>query len=326
MTCPVRVFLAVLVMALVAASRAVLSQGYPIKPIRVASNASAGSPGDVAIRLMAVKMSGAMGQPVVVEIRPGAGGAIAASDVIRSDADGYSILYTTGILIVSKFLMKTMPVDVLRDFVPISLVATVNLYLIVHESVPAKSIQELVTYAKRNPGKLSYATNGVGSGLHLFGVSFSQSTGTELFHVPYGSGNNALRLNDFLEGRVSIVFAPYDFIKPNLAGGKIRVLAITDDKRTKHMPDIPAITESFPTYMLTPGFFGLLGRAGLPQPILARLEGEAQKALLDPNVVSKLDAIGVDSVGSSAQSFGSVLRNQVEVIGSLIKAAGLTPQ
>src|SRR4051794_8889875 len=189
------------------------AQTFPSKPIRVVSNAAAGSPGDIALRLVAPKAAATLGQPMVVETKGGGGGQIAAADVIRSGADGYTLLYSSSMIVTSKYLLKNVTMDLQRDLVPISLSARATNLVAVHSSIPARSLRELVDYAKKNPGKLSFSSNGIGSSLHLQFIGFMVSTGTELFHVPYGTANEGLRNNDFLTGRLALSLIPYSSMK-----------------------------------------------------------------------------------------------------------------
>ncbi len=312
-------------LAVVGASAA-LAQSYPLKPIRVASDSASGSPGDVALRLVAVKMGAALGQPVVVETKTGAGGQIAATDVIRSGANGYSLLFSSSIILISRFMLKNVFVDLQRDLVPISMAARGNNFLVVHASVLANSVKELVEHARRNPGSLSFSSNGIGSSLHLQWLSFMLATDTSLLHVPYGSGNNSQRLSDFLIGRTSLVLTPYGSVKPYLEAGKVRALAMVSDQRNRQAPDVPAITEVIPNYKLFVGFWGFWGPAGLPQPIVERLSEEIQKGFRDAETAARLEALDVQAVGNTPQEFAALIRSQLLILEDLVKAAGIKPE
>jgi tripartite-type tricarboxylate transporter receptor subunit TctC len=303
-----------------------IAQSYPTKAIRVVSNSASGSPGDVALRLVAPKVSDALGQPVVVETKGGGGGQIAAQDVMRAGPDGYTIMYSTSMIVTSKYLLKNVTVDVMRDFVPISMAARVTNLLAIHSSVPVGSVKELVDFSKRNPGKLSFSSNGIGSSLHLQWIGFMVSTGADMFHVPYGSANEAIRNNDFLTGRTSASFIPYNSIRPHLEAGKVKVLAVIGDRRYKRLPDVPAVSEAFPDYRFTLGFWGFYGPSGIAQPVVARLSGEIQKGLKEADIVSKLEGIDVEAMGNSPEAFGQLLRNYEANVAALVKAARLEPQ
>jgi len=301
-------------------------QNYPAKPIRVVSNSASGSPGDIALRLVAPKVSATLGQPVVVETKGGCGGQIAAQDVMRAGPDGYTLMYSTSMIVTSKYLLKNVTVDVMRDFVPISLAARVTNLLAVHSSVPANSLKELVEYSRRNPAKVSFSSNGIGSSLHLQWIGFMVSTGADMFHVPYGSGNEAIRNNDFLTGRTSASFIPYSSIRPHLEAGKVKVLAVISDQRYKRLPDVPAVSEAFPDYKFSLGFWGFFGPARIPQPIVARLSGEIQKALKEPDVIAKLEGIDVEAMGNSPEAFARLLKTYEATVATLVKTAKLQPQ
>jgi tripartite-type tricarboxylate transporter receptor subunit TctC len=302
------------------------AQTYPNKSIRVVSNAAAGSPGDIALRLVAPKVSTALGQPVVVEIKGGGGGQIAATDAIRAGPDGYTLLYSSSQIVTSKFLLKNVTIDMLRDLAPISQSARTTNLLAVHASVPVNSLRELVDYSKRNPGKLSFSSNGIGSSLHLQFIGFMLSTGADMFHVPYGSANEGLRNNDFLTGRTSVSLIPYSSLKPALDAGNVKVLAVLGESRYKRLPDVPAMNEAFPEYRFSLGFWGFLGPAGIAPSIVNRVSGEIQKGYRDGDIVAKLDALDVEAVGSAPQQFAAFLKNYEATIAGLVKSAGLQPQ
>jgi tripartite-type tricarboxylate transporter receptor subunit TctC len=302
------------------------AQNYPTRPVRVVSNSASGSPGDIALRLVAPKVSAALGQPVVVETKGGGGGQIAAQDVMRAGPDGYTLMYSTSMIVTSKYLLKNVTVDVMKDFVPISIAARVTNLLAVHSSVPVGSVKELVDYARRNPGKVSFSSNGIGSSLHLQWIGFMVSTGADMFHVPYGSGNEAIRNNDFLTGRTSASFIPYSSIRPHLEAGKVKVLAVLGDQRYKRLPDVPAVNEAFPDYRFSLGFWGFFGPAGMPQPIVSRLSAEIQKGLKEGDVVSKLEGIDVEAIGNSPEAFARFLKTYEATVATLVKIAKLEPQ
>ncbi len=302
------------------------AQNYPVKPVRVVSNAAAGSPGDIALRLVAPKAGATLGQPIVVETKGGGGGQIAAQEAIRSGPDGYTFFYSSSQIVTSKYLLKNVTIDVLRDLVPVSQSARTTNLLAVHASVPVSSVRELVDYSKRHPGKLSFSSNGIGSSLHLQFIGFMVSTGADLFHVPYGSANEGLRNNDFLPGRTSVSLIPYSSLKPALDAGSVRVLAVLGESRYKRLPDVPAVNEAYPDYRFSLGFWGFFAPAGAPPQAVNRFSAELQKGYRDAEVVQKLDALDVEAVGSTPQQFAAFLRSYEETIASLVKAAGLRPQ
>jgi tripartite-type tricarboxylate transporter receptor subunit TctC len=300
------------------------AQSYPSKPIRVVSSSASSSPGDVSLRLVSRRLADALGQPVVVETRAGGNGQVAAAEVKRAAPDGHTLMFgSSGQVVGASLLQKNLAVDVAKEFAPISVLSQVTNFLVVHGAVPVANAKDLVEYAKRNPGRLSYSSNGVGSGIHLNGLAFSLSTGSELLHVPYGTGNDSQRYADFVAGRLLVAFAPYTTLKPYLAAGKVRVLATMDEQRNARLPDVPAITESFAAYKLVKGWWGLFGPAGTPQAVVSRLSDELRKAAKDPDITAKLDEIDITLVASTPQQLAETLKRQEAVVEELVKSGGL---
>lgn len=328
-----RIITGIVIVACTAASGGILAQVpssnsvFPAKPIRVVSNSASGSPGDIALRLVAPRISASVGQPVVVETKAGAGGQIAAQDVLRASPDGYSMMFSTNMIITSKYLLKNVTIDVLRDFAPVSMAARVTNLVAVHASVPANSLKEFIDYAKRNPGKVSVSSNGIGSSLHLQWIGFMQSTGTDLMHIPYGSGNEGLRNNDFLTGRIGATLIPYSSVRQAVEAKQVRILAVLGDARySKRLPDVPAISEVIPDYKFTLGFWGFFAPIATPAPIVSRLSEEIQKGFRDPDIAAKLEALDTEPATSSPRDFSATIRTFDANVVTLVKAAGLTPQ
>jgi tripartite-type tricarboxylate transporter receptor subunit TctC len=315
-----------LALACITASGVVGAQAFPAKPLRVISNSASGSPGDIALRLVAPRISASIGQPVVVETKAGAGGQIAAQDVLRASPDGYSMMFSTNMIITSKYLLKNVTIDVLRDFAPVSMAARVTNLVAVHSSVPANTLREFVDYAKRNPGKVSVSSNGIGSSLHLQWIGFMQSTGTDLTHIPYGSGNEGLRNNDFLTGRIGATLIPYSSIRQAVDAKQVRILAVLGDTRYKRIPDVPALAEVIPDYKFTLGFWGFFAPAATPAPIVSRLSDEIQKGFRDADIAAKLEALDTEPSTSSPRDFTAMIKIFDANVIALVKAAGLTPQ
>ncbi|MFM9969862.1 MAG: Bug family tripartite tricarboxylate transporter substrate binding protein [Burkholderiales bacterium] len=302
------------------------AQSFPTKPLRVISNSASGSPGDIALRLVAPRISASVGQPVVVETKAGAGGQIAAQDVLRAGADGYSMMFSTNMIISSKYLLKNVTIDVQRDFAPVSMAARVTNLVAVHNSVPGNTLREFVDYAKKNPGKVSVSSNGIGSSLHLQWIGFMQSTGTDLNHIPYGSGNEGLRNNDFLTGRIGATLIPYSSIRQAVEAKQVRILAVLGDSRYKRLPDVPSLNEAIPDYKFTLGFWGFFAPAATPAPIVTRLSDEIQKGFRDADIATKLEALDTEPSTSSPRDFAAAIKVFDTNVAALVKAAGLTPQ
>jgi len=320
--------------ALVAAMGATLSlaapeaqpQAFPTKPILVVSTASPGSSGDAALRVMAAKMSASLGQPVVVEVKTAARGALAAQALARAGPDGYTITYgTSGTFVNARFLFRNLAFDVLKDFVPISLAVSAPSYVAVNASVPVNSLQELIAYAKRNPGKLEYASSGAGSVFHLAGESLKLYAGIDLLHVPYAQANFSQMIGDWVSGRVAIYFPTYLFLAPYLP--KVKPLAIVDSRRSSRMPDIPTVAEVLPGFKSFIAWWAFFGPAGMPSPVVERLSGEVRASLKAADAVAKIsDDLGLTIVASTPDELAAHLRRDIDAVGSLAKAIGLEPE
>lgn len=305
----------------------VSAQNYPVKPIRIISSIPLGGSGDIAMRMAAAKMSESLGRTVVVETNGAGGGMVAARMVAKSPADGYTLFHSSsGPLAGSVFLSKDPGYDPIRDFTPISLVSYAPSLLVVNASVPAGTVKELVDYARRNPGKLSYASNGVGSYFHLTGETFKNAAGIDILHVPYTGGNMSLPLNDLLSGRIDVFFPTVTLAGAHLGGGKMKPLAVLGESRLKRLPDLPAIAEAFPAFKPVPSWFALVGPLALPQAIVARLHGEIVKALADSQLSTRMSDLGMLPVGSTPEALTTVMRQTMDLTGKAVKELGIQPQ
>jgi len=312
--------------ALFLAASSALPQAYPAKPILVVSTASPGSSGDAALRLMAAKMTASLGQPVVVELKTAARGAQAAQALSRAGADGYTLTYgTSGTYVNARFLFKNLAFDVLKDFAPISLAVSSPSYVVVNASVPVNSLKELIDYAKRNPGKLEYASTGVGSVFHLTGESLKLYAGIDLLHVPYAQANFSQMINDWASGRVALWFPTYAFLAPNLAN-KVKPLAIVDARRSSRLSYLPTVAEIVPGFQGFPAWWAFFGPAGLPPSIADRLSVEVRTALNAPDVQAKLNDLGLSTLASTPEELDTHLRREIDAVGNLVKAIGLKPE
>ena len=310
---------------LLLAAATACAQAWPSKPILVVSTASPASSGDVALRLMAAKMSLSLGQPVIVELKTAARGAQAAQALAKAGADGYTITYgTSGTYVNARFLFKNLAFDVLKDFAPISLAVSSPSYVAVNARVPVNTLRELIDYAKRNPGRLEYASTGSGSVFHLTGESLKLYAGIELLHVPYAQANFSQMINDWVTGRVALWFPTYAFLAPNIP--KVRPLAIVDTKRSSRLPDVPTVAEIIPGFQGFPAWWAFFGPAGLPAPIAERLSGEVRAALHAQDVQARLNELGLSTLGSTPEELDAHLRREIEAVGKLAKAIGLEPE
>jgi tripartite-type tricarboxylate transporter receptor subunit TctC len=301
-------------------------QAYPAKPILVVSTASPGSSGDAALRVMAAKMSASLRQPVVIEVKTAARGALAAQALAKSGPDGYTITYgTSGTFVNARFLFKNLAFDVLKDFAPISLAVSAPSYVAVNAAVPVNSLQELIDYAKRNPGRLEYASSGAGSVFHLAGESLKLYARIDLLHVPYAQANFSQMINDWVSGRVAIYFPTYLFLAPYMP--RVKPLAIVDGRRSSRMPQIPTVAEILPGFKSFIAWWAFFGPAGLPPPIIERLSNEVRASLKAADAVAKIsDDLGLTIIASTPEELDAHLRRDIEAVGSLAKAIGLEPE
>ncbi|MFM9972868.1 MAG: Bug family tripartite tricarboxylate transporter substrate binding protein [Burkholderiales bacterium] len=303
------------------------AQSFPFKPIRIASNSAAGNPGDIAVRVAAQKISAVFGQPVLVETRVGAGGKLAATDTIKGGPDGHSILFSSSSILISRYLLKDMTVDVQKDLAPVSVaVRADNNFMATHADLPVSSVRELVEYARKSPGKITYSSNGVGSSLHLQFLGVTLSGKVDMTNVPYASGNNSQRIADFLTGRTQAIIAPYTTLKAAADSGKVRLLAIIAAKRNPRAAEVPSILEEISGYQLLGTFWGFWVPAGTPSTAINRLSDEIQKSFLDREIVAKLDALDVQAGGSSPREFAAEVKEQIGFIEEFVKAAAIRPE
>jgi tripartite-type tricarboxylate transporter receptor subunit TctC len=302
------------------------AQSYPSRPIRViAPFTPGGGATEIIIRLVAPKMSETMGQPVVIENRAGANGAIGSDMVARSAPDGYTLLYcTSSTLATSAYLVKNLPFDALKDFAPISLMATPITAFVVHPSVPVSTIQELIDYAKKNPGKLTYGSSGIGSMHHLTGEAFKRATGVDMLHVPYKGAAQAV--TGVMTGQIDIYFPGTSSVGPRGPGAKLKVLALLEPERYPGLPDIPTVSETIPGFTKAASWFGMFGPAALPRPIVLRVNGEIEKSLKMADVRARLDEVGIQPVGGTPEQLGATLKSDIEKSGTLMKALGIQPE
>jgi len=297
------------------------AQPFPSKPIRMVAPSSPGGPVDVIARVLAPGMTETLGQQVVVENRAGAAGLIGAELVAKAPADGYTVLLGfSGPLAIVPNLNEATPYDPVRDFAPVSLAASAPYALLVHPAVPARSVKELVALAKARPGKLNYASGGNGTGIHMAGELFNLTAGVRILHVPYkGAGPGMAAL---MSGETDMMFNGLSPAIPQMKSGRLRGLAVGGEKRSPLMPELPTVAESGLKFNTT-GWYGILAPRGTPQPVVAKLQGELARALGTAAVKEQLTKMGVEGIGSTPEQFGSLIREEMEKWGKVIKAAGL---
>ena len=297
------------------------AQAYPSKTIRFVVPYPAGGPLDTVARLLGAKVGESVGQPVVVENKPGAGGNIGADIVAKSPADGYTILMgAVATHAINPSLYKSIPYDPIRDFAPVTQVASTPNVLVVNPGVPAKDVKELIAYAKANPGKLSFGSGSIGSAGHLAGELFKATAGVDMVHVPYKGAAPAMQ--DLIGGRIQLMFDNLASSLGQVKAGKVRALAVTTAKRSPLAPDLPTIAETG-----VPGFdistwFGIFAPAGTPKPALDRLHAEFAKALAAADVRDRMTSMGAEPVGNTPDEFAAFVRSEGEKYSKVIRASG----
>jgi tripartite-type tricarboxylate transporter receptor subunit TctC len=307
---------------LTGASSAGAQGAYPSRPITIVVGFSAGGTTDIITRLVSDELRKGLGQPIIIENRPGAGGNIGADFVAKAKPDGYTLLMgSVGPLSINASLYKHMPYDNLNDLTPISLVAHVPNMLVVNpRTVPAQTFQEFVALAKANPGKYFYASTGSGTSSHLSGVLLNLQAGLDLTHVPY---KGAVALNDVLSGeQVQCMFATIPSAIQLVRGGKLRALAVTSLQRSAGVPNVPTIAESgYPGFDAS-SWFGLVGPAGLPRAIAQKLQTEVARILKDPAMREKFIQQGADPIGNTPDEFAQYMKDETAKWAKIVKASG----
>ena len=301
-----------------------VAQTYPNRPITFVVSYPAGGANDIVARSVGEKMSAKLGQPIIVENVGGGGGTIGAARAARAEPDGYTLFMAAGAHALAPSLYKSLPYDLIADFKPISRVASSSYLVALHPSVPANTIPELIAYAKANPGKLNFASSGVGAPPHLAGVLFQQLTGTELVHIPYKGDTPAL--TDLLGGQVQLAFIAVSATKAHIDAGRLKAIAVTDSARTDVFPNLPTLDEAGVKGYALSTWWGLLAPKGVPDTVVTTMHEAVVDALKDPVVVKRFGELGLKPVGSSPQEFAAVLQTEIKKYGDIAKAAGVTPQ
>ncbi len=318
-----RIAVVLFALAALAGTSGAAAQGtYPNRPVTIVIGFSAGGTTDIIARLISDELRKALGQPIIIENRPGAGGNIGADLVAKAKPDGYTLLMgSVGPLAVNASLYKRMSYDNLKDLTPITLVAHVPNMLVVNpRTVPAQTFQEFIALVKTNPGKYFYASTGSGTTSHLSGVLLNLQAGLDLTHVPY---KGAVALNDVLSGEsVQCMFATIPSAIQLVRGGKLRALAVTSLRRSNGVPDLPTIAESgYPGFDAS-SWFGLVGPAGLPREIALKLQGEVARILKEPVMREKFVQQGADPIGNTPDEFGQYMKDETAKWAKIVKASG----
>jgi tripartite-type tricarboxylate transporter receptor subunit TctC len=297
------------------------AQGFPSRPIRLIVPYPPGGSADILARAIGQKAGEGLAQPIVIDNRPGAGTIIGTDALAKSAPDGYALMLgTVSSHAINPALNSKLPFDPLKDFTPISLVASIPFAMIVHPSVPAKSVQEFIALAKAKPG-LNYSSAGNGTSNHLAGELLKSMAGIELTHIPYKG--SAPALNDLLAGQVSLMFDLVLTAAPHIKSGAARGLAVTGTQRSTVLPELPTVAESGLRGYEVSAWFGIFAPAGVPQPVVQRLNGEFVKALQQPELKQRLAGLGADPLTSSPEEFSDYLRSEIDKWGKVVKASGM---
>ena len=291
---------------------------YPAKPVRLVVPFAPGGSTDIFARLVADRLGASFGEPVLVENRAGASGNIGADAVAKSAPDGYTLLMaTTGVMAINNALFKSMAYDAAKDFEPVIFIASITNVLAVPNELPAKNVAELVALAKKDPGKLTFASSGAGSSTHLSAELFKSMTGVDIAHIPFKGSGQALI--DVVAGRVTMIFDNMPSALPHIKGGKLRALGVTGSKRSSALPDVPTIAEAGVAGYESLSWSGIAVPAGTPRDIVQRLNRETAVILLGPDMRQKLAEQGADAVGGPPETFAEHVRKEREKWGKLVR-------
>ncbi len=303
------------------APQTAFAQAFPTKPVRLVVPFPPGGAVDISARLIGGELTKLLPQPVVIENRPGAGGNVAAELVARAAPDGYTLMMTTsGIHAINPALYAKLPFDAIKDFTPVSVVVSLINVIVVHPSVPVKSVTELIAAAKAAPGKLAYASSGSGTTIHLSAELFKSMAGINVLHVPYKG--SAPAVTDLLAGQVNLMFDNIPSALPHVRAGKLRALAVTGNARSPLMPDLPTVSEAgLPGYESSV-WFGIVGPANMAAPALQRLSSDTMKAVANPEFRARLLAQGYDPVGNTPEQMAQMIRDDVPKWGKVVRDSG----
>jgi tripartite-type tricarboxylate transporter receptor subunit TctC len=293
---------------------------WPTKPVKILFGFPAASATDVIARTVGQKLSQKWGQSVIIDNRPGAGGNLGSAIAARAPADGYTIFFGTVANAISTSLYSKLDYDYLKDFTPITLVATTPLVLVANPALPVKNVKELIAYAKANPGKLNFGSGGVGTSNHLAGEMFKSETGTQLVHVAYKGTPAAY--TDLFSGQISLMWDNIVAVTPHIKAGRLKPLAVTSAKRAPSLPDVPTMEEAGLPGFEAVSWIGALVPTGTPQAVVDKIHTDLVDVLRMPEVRQQLGALGADVVGGSQQEFAAWNRNEIAKWAKAVKASG----
>lgn len=306
------------------AAPAALAQDYPSKPIRIIVSFAPGGLTDLIARALQPRLQEGFGQPVVIENKPGAGGTVAEGLLAKSAPDGYTLLLSADSVPANPHLIPHLPYDTFKDLTPVSLLARIPLVMLVNNQVPAGTVQDFVRFAKSGKTRISYASPGIGTSNHLYYEVFKDQTGIEMPHVAYKGGGPAM--TDLIGGHVQALLISATLATPQVAGGKVKALAVTSDKRMDKLPNVPTFAEAGFADFKPQQWTGLFVPAGTPPAVVTRIRDEFAKAMQAPDVLTRLGELNAEPVMSTQAEFAAHLKREHETLGKLIRARGIKAQ
>lgn len=297
---------------------------YPTKPVRMVTEFVPGSGGDALLRVISEGVAGLFGQPVVIENRAGAGGVVAAEAVKNSAPDGYTLFGATpNTQTIRPHLARVNTLDPVKDFTPLTSLAEPTIVIVANPSLPANDLKQLIEYARANPGKVSYASSGVGSSHHLSGEQIQMLTGTKLTHVPYKALADSLR--DVVSGQIPVCFNLNGPVAPLAKSGKVKVLAIVNEHRSPDFPGVGTVMEAIPGFEKPSSWTGLLAPGGMAPALARRIAADFNKAMAEPKTRTRIDGVGFTVLGNTPEEFAAQLRRESDLVARIVKTAGIQP-
>ncbi len=312
------------VFALAASATCTAADPYPARTVRMVVPFAPGGGSDIVARLLSPKLTEALGQTVVVDNRAGASANLGAGVVAKAAPDGYTLLLANANYTINPSLFKTLPFDPIREFAPVALIANVTNVLAVHPSVPAKSVKELIAFAKAHPGQLNFASPGNGTSSHLAGELFRQLAKIEVTHIPYKGATPAI--TDLIAGQVSFTIASMLSVLPYAKQGRLRLLAVTTAKRSTALPELPTIAESGLPGFEVANWFGVIATGGTPRTIVERLNAELVRIARSPDIAEKLAAQGADPATGTPDDFERFIQAELKKWAAVVRGAGIQPE
>jgi tripartite-type tricarboxylate transporter receptor subunit TctC len=323
MTMSRRTLLAGAGVAAAAATRVQAQPAWPSRPIRMIIPFGAGGGTDNLIRILEPHVSRSLGQPLVIENRPGAGGIVGTEIVARSEPDGYTLVALDSTFCINPGLFPTLPYDPARDFAPVSLLANAPVVVLAHPSVPARTLPELIALAKAQPGSLAYASGGNGAPTHLAGEMLKTEAGVQITHLPYRGTGPAM--NDIIAGHVPLAVNGLSASRPHILDGRVRALAVTGDTRAEAFPEVPTFRELGLPGVNMYTHWGVLVRAGTPSPVIEKLAAAFNGAVLRPELKARLNELGYVPAGGGPARYGETIQSETAQFTRVIRAAGIRP-